>query len=107
MVDLEQPSGSFPSGLPAITRNDSFFSKIAITLDGTSSIVKVGINLLYLLRRQAGGSETYAVCLLEALSKLASPFEFTVYLNRESSELPLSKSPRKRSVVSPVKRKWT
>ena len=65
--------------------------------------MNIGINLLYLLPGKVGGTETYAVRLLEALASLDAPFEYIVYLNRESSDLPLPPDRRMKRVVCPVR----
>jgi glycosyltransferase involved in cell wall biosynthesis len=51
--------------------------------------MKIGINLLYLIPNECGGTETYGVCLVNALVELDSTNEYVVYLNKESEFLPL------------------
>lgn len=64
--------------------------------------MKIGINLLYLLPGEVGGTETYAVCLLEALAALENDDEYIIYCNREAAELPIPKDSRFRKEVCPL-----
>jgi glycosyltransferase involved in cell wall biosynthesis len=51
--------------------------------------MRIGINLLYLIPNQCGGTETYGVCLVNALVELDPANEYVVYLNKESESIPL------------------
>ncbi len=72
----------------------------------------VGLNLLYLLPGEVGGTETYATCLIEALvardgrtdDRTDSPdgTRYTLYVNRESADHPLTKLDGVRTVVCDV-----
>jgi glycosyltransferase involved in cell wall biosynthesis len=64
--------------------------------------MKIGINLLYLIPGQVGGTETYAVSLLNELADIDSSNEYHVFLNRESSGLNLHAANRFRRVECPV-----
>lgn len=50
---------------------------------------KIGINLLYLLPGEVGGTETYAKCLLEELARIDDQNQYVVFVNRESRLWPL------------------
>ena len=47
--------------------------------------MRIGLNLLYLLPGVVGGTETYAVSLLQALAKLSYPAYYWLFINRETS----------------------
>jgi glycosyltransferase involved in cell wall biosynthesis len=51
--------------------------------------MRIGINLLYLIPNQCGGTETYGVCLVNALVDLDPVNEYVVFLNKESEAIPL------------------
>lgn len=51
--------------------------------------MRVGLNLLYLLPGQVGGTQTYAEELLRALVALDDGNEYLAYVNRESADLVL------------------
>lgn len=65
--------------------------------------MRIGINLLYLIPGQCGGTETYGVCLLNALLDLDPNNEYVVFLNRESELLPLVEAANLQKVVCNVK----
>jgi glycosyltransferase involved in cell wall biosynthesis len=46
--------------------------------------LRIGINALYLLPGQVGGTEIYLRCLLDAMSALESPHRFVIFTNRET-----------------------
>jgi Glycosyltransferase Family 4 len=47
---------------------------------------RVGLNLLYLVPGETGGSETYARRLLPRLAELCEDLELCVFVNRETHE---------------------
>ena len=51
--------------------------------------MRIGINLLYLLPGEVGGTETYAAGLLRGLAAVDPANEYVVFVNREASEWPL------------------
>jgi glycosyltransferase involved in cell wall biosynthesis len=63
----------------------------------------IGLNLLYLLPRVVGGTETYAAGLLHGLSRLDTPDQFVVYVNLETADWPIPDDERFRRVVCPVR----
>lgn len=64
--------------------------------------MRIGINLLYLLPGIVGGTETYALSLLQALARIDRQNEYVVFLNRESITLELPAQPNLRKVACPV-----
>lgn len=64
--------------------------------------MKIALNLLYLIPGVVGGTETYARSLITALARLDEDHEFTVYVNRESADLPITPGPNFTRVVCPV-----
>jgi len=48
--------------------------------------VRIGLNLLYLLPGVVGGTETYAVSLLQALAKLSNPAYYWLFINGETGK---------------------
>lgn len=65
--------------------------------------MRIGLNLLYLLPGIVGGSQTYAVSLIRALTALDTENEYVVYLNRESAALEITDAPQVRRVVCGVR----
>jgi glycosyltransferase involved in cell wall biosynthesis len=62
---------------------------------------RIGLNLLYLLPGEVGGTETYAVSLIDALARCSPETEFVAFLNREAAgSLPLP--PGVQAVICPV-----
>jgi glycosyltransferase involved in cell wall biosynthesis len=50
--------------------------------------MRIGLNLLYLIPGRVGGTETYGLSLMSALSAADRENEYVVFLNREASEIP-------------------
>jgi glycosyltransferase involved in cell wall biosynthesis len=65
--------------------------------------MRIGINLLYLIPSQCGGTETYGVCLVNALVNLDPTNEYVVFLNKESKDLPLAEAPNLKTIACNVK----
>jgi glycosyltransferase involved in cell wall biosynthesis len=65
--------------------------------------MKIGINLLYLLPGVVGGTETYALSLLQALGQIDQQNEYIVFLNSESVGLELPVQANFEAVVCPVR----
>jgi len=49
-----------------------------------SPVPRIGLNLLYLQPGRLGGTETYAKELLKQFAAISNPFEFVLFLNRDS-----------------------
>jgi glycosyltransferase involved in cell wall biosynthesis len=64
--------------------------------------MKIGLNLLFLLPGVVGGTETYALSLLQALSHIDQQNEYIVFLNSESADLELPTQSNFRKVTCPV-----
>jgi len=64
--------------------------------------MNIAINLLYLIPNHVGGTQTYALSLLDSLAALDKENEYILYLNRESADLETAKSSNIRRVVCPV-----
>ena len=64
--------------------------------------MRVGLNLLYLIPRVVGGTETYSRGLLHALAQEDSDHEYVVYVNRSAQDWPLPDNARFRRVVCNV-----
>lgn len=63
----------------------------------------IGLNLLYLLPGEVGGTETYARELLSAFARIeSSEAQFVVFVNREAADWPLPEAPNFTRVVCPV-----
>jgi len=67
--------------------------------------MRIGINLLFLLPGIVGGTETYALSLLQALSRIDQRNEYLVFLNKESVALELPAQPNFKTVVCPISAK--
>jgi glycosyltransferase involved in cell wall biosynthesis len=65
--------------------------------------MRIGINLLYLIPNQCGGTETYGVCLVNALVDLDPKNEYVIFLNKESEALPLIESSNLTKVICNVR----
>jgi len=65
--------------------------------------LRIGLNLLYLLPGIVGGTQTYAVSLIQALAALDTENEYLLYLNRESAGLEITQAPNFRRVLCPVR----
>lgn len=65
--------------------------------------MRIGINLLYLIPNQCGGTETYGVCLTNALVMLDATNQYVVFLNKESESLALIEAANLKKVVCNIK----
>ncbi|MDR3670299.1 MAG: glycosyltransferase family 1 protein [Holophaga sp.] len=65
--------------------------------------MKIGLNLLYMLPGQVGGSETYATELINGYEKNAPEVDFVVFVNLEASHFPLPSNSRFTRVVCNVR----
>jgi glycosyltransferase involved in cell wall biosynthesis len=65
--------------------------------------MKIGLNLLYLLPSQVGGTETYATELMRALDRTVEGDEFLVFLNSESANFHIPASPKFRKIICGVR----
>lgn len=65
--------------------------------------LRIGINALYLLPGQVGGTEIYLRCLLRAMANAGTDHHHVVFLNRESADVGIAPDhPTVTSVVCPV-----
>lgn len=64
--------------------------------------MRIGINLLYMIPRRNGGTETYALSLIRSLSVLDSANEYFVFVNRESAGLELGCGSNFRKIICNV-----
>jgi glycosyltransferase involved in cell wall biosynthesis len=64
--------------------------------------MKVALNLLYLLPGVVGGTETYAKSLIKAFAKQGRDDEYTVFVNRESTNLDITPAENFERVVCPI-----
>lgn len=65
--------------------------------------LRIGLNLLYLLPGVVGGTQTYAVNLIQHLAVLDTMNEYFLFVNHESADLPLVDAPNFRRIVCPVR----
>lgn len=66
-------------------------------------MVRIGINLLYLLPGVNGGTETYASGLLHGLDELALSEQLFIFVNEEAADWPLPLANNITRVVCPVR----
>lgn len=64
--------------------------------------MRIGLNLLYMIPREVGGTETYARGLLDGLRRIGTNHEFVLFLNRESAEWKPAADSGFTTVVCPV-----
>lgn len=64
--------------------------------------MKIGLNLLFMIPGEVGGTETYTRGLLRGFEQLGTDHEFVLFLNRESAALGLGDAPGFRTVLCPV-----
>jgi len=64
--------------------------------------MRIGINLLYLIPGQVGGTEIYAKGLLHGLSCIDSEHEFVVFLNQSAANWPLPQTSNFYRVICPI-----
>jgi glycosyltransferase involved in cell wall biosynthesis len=64
--------------------------------------MKIGINLLFLLPKIVGGTETYAVSLLEALGRADRENEYAIFVNKEAAQWHVPEQPNFHKVVCPI-----
>lgn len=64
--------------------------------------MRIGVNALYLIPGQVGGTEIYLRCLLEALAGLNCPYEFFVFMNRETDAGLVPQHPNFHAVRQPL-----
>lgn len=65
--------------------------------------MRIGLNLLYIIPGQNGGTQTYAESLINALAAIDTQDEFTVFVSEEGAALALPAQPSFRKVVCPVR----
>jgi glycosyltransferase involved in cell wall biosynthesis len=64
--------------------------------------MRIGLNLLYLIPDNVGGTEIYAAGLLHGLAQLDKQNEFVVFVNKESAEWPIPQAPNFTRAICPV-----
>ena len=64
--------------------------------------MRIGLNLLYIIPGENGGTQTYAESLIRALAALNTGDDFTVFVSEEGRSLALPEQPNFRKVVCPV-----
>jgi glycosyltransferase involved in cell wall biosynthesis len=64
--------------------------------------MRIGLNLLFMIPKVVGGTETYARGLLEGFRRLRPNHEFVIFLNRESSKWVPDDGAGFKTVVCPV-----
>lgn len=64
--------------------------------------MRIGLNLLYLIPSEVGGTETYARGLLHGLKRIQTHYEFILFLNRESEDLLAGDDRLLQKVICPV-----
>ncbi len=65
--------------------------------------MRIGLNLLYIIPGENGGTQTYAEALIKALALLDREDEFTAFVSEEGAALELPQQPNFRKVVCPVR----
>jgi len=55
-----------------------------------AKVLKIGINLLYMNRKLAGGSITYGINLVNELAQLDKTSRYYVYVNKDCTDLPVT-----------------
>lgn len=66
------------------------------------SVLRIGINALYLLPGKVGGSETYIRNLVKSLAKLDRDNTYFIFINKESAGIFRQASPRINIVLCPI-----
>src|SRR5689334_21559341 len=61
----------------------------------------IALNLLYLIPGVVGGTETYAISLIDALAKADPDNEYVVFVNKGGADLDVTPAPNFRRVVCP------
>lgn len=62
----------------------------------------IALNLLYLIPGVVGGTETYALSLIQALARQDQDNEYLVFLSSEAADIDVTPAPNFRRVVTPV-----
>ena len=65
--------------------------------------MRIGLNLLYLIPGEVGGTETYATELMRSLDLLSQDDDFLVFVNIESADFQIPASPRFRKIICGVR----
>lgn len=65
--------------------------------------MRIGLNLLYLLPGQVGGTETYATELMRSLDLISQDDDYLVFVNAESADFQIPASPRFRKIICGVR----
>jgi glycosyltransferase involved in cell wall biosynthesis len=68
--------------------------------------IRIGVNALYLIPGEVGGTEIYLRSLLHALAALETPHEFLIYTNAETGSDLVPSAPRFRAVPTGVKARF-
>lgn len=65
--------------------------------------MRIGLNLLFLLPGVVGGTETYAVELIEKLAAIDTDNEYLLFMNRDSVDLHFEAGPNFKRIIAPVR----
>ncbi len=65
--------------------------------------MRIGLNLLYIIPGENGGTQTYAESLIKALAALNTSDEFVVFVSEEGAALDLPPQANFRKIVCPVR----
>ena len=68
--------------------------------------MRIGLNLLFLIPNKVGGTETYTIGLIHALSQIQQEHEYYLFINQESKSLNLTNHPKFHIVVCPIQAKY-
>lgn len=66
-------------------------------------MLHIGLNLLFIIPGQNGGTQTYAESLIKAFAAIDAEDEFTVFVSKEGAALALPERPNFHKVVCPVR----
>jgi glycosyltransferase involved in cell wall biosynthesis len=64
--------------------------------------MRIGLNLLFLIPEEVGGTETYSLSLIRALSELDSTNEYFLIINQESKDLKFPKKKNFHILLCPI-----
>src|SRR6185437_7661011 len=75
---------------------------VADAAGSRENVMRVAINLLYMIPGVVGGTETYARGLVSALASLDSQNEYLLFVNREARDVEWPRQPNITAIVCPV-----
>ena len=65
--------------------------------------MRIGLNLLFLIPGEVGGTETYSTSLITALGQIDQENQYYLLINRESRNIPFPSQPNFHRVICPIK----